>query len=397
MSEIRFDDQFHTLVSRCIRCGQCTYGDEEIGYELLCPIYKRYKFFSYSPGGIVQIARALYEGKIEASSEIKDIVYKCTTCGVCEEACGVVSSEGQTISPMKVAGLLKYELVKRGIDPPKPLTTMCDNVLKDRSPFGSPHEKRLDWLSPEMRERLSDKPQMMYFVGCTTSYLETDIAKSFSGLLEKAGVDFTIGKEEWCCGMPLYMAGRMETLQELVEHNVELIEATGVEEVVFTCPGCYYTFKVFYPKWLGKPLPFAVTHATEFIEKNVNRGKIGLKNGDGLKVTYHDPCHLGRLMGVYEQPRKILNAVPGLSSVEMERTMDNAWCCGAGGGVKAAFNDFALWAARERLEEAKATGSELLLTACPFCELNLKGSAGLNKEYPEVRDIFEFVYEKLKT
>jgi len=102
-------------------------------------------------------------------------------------------------------------------------------------------------------------------------------------------------------------------------------------------------------------------------------------------------------MGVYEQPRKILNAVPGLSLVEMERTMDNAWCCGAGGGVKAAFNDFALWSARERLEEAKATGSELLLTACPFCELNLKGSAGLNKEYPEVRDILEFVYETLKT
>lgn len=391
MNNIKLNDQLHTLISRCIRCGQCTYGDEEIGYELLCPIYKQYKFFSYSPGGIIQIARAIYEKRIQPSKEIRDIVYKCTTCGVCEEACGVINSSGQTISPMKVAGLLKQELIKKGIEPPSPLNYMHDNILKNISPFGNGHEERTSWISPQIRKKLSNNPSVMYFVGCTSSYNETEIAKSFTELLIKAKKEFTISDDEWCCGMPLYMSGQIDDLNGYVRHNLDLIKETGVSTVVFTCPGCYYTFKVLYPMWLGESLPFNVVHSTEFIELNINMEKIDLKNRAITKATYHDPCHLGRGIGIYESPRRVLGFMNDLKVVEMRRTRQNSLCCGSGGGtVKASYPNYSLYIAKERVLEADETGADTLITACPACKRNLCDAVselGLNLKVLDITEI----------
>jgi len=390
MNQIKFDDQFHTLISRCIRCGQCTYGDEEVGYEVLCPIYKQYKFFSYSPGGIVQIARAVYEKKIKASDDIRDIVYKCTTCGVCEEACGVVNASGRAVSPMKAAGLLKQELIKEGIDPPFPLNDMRNKILKNRSPFGNSHNERTSWISPQIREKFSSHPSLLYFVGCTSSYKEKEIAKSFTELLIKVGKDFTISPDEWCCGMPLYMSGRVDDLAAYVNHNVNLIHEMGVKTVVFTCPGCYYTFKVFYPEWLGEPLPFEVVHSTDFIEKNIDKKKVGFKIEEAIKVTYHDPCHLGRGTGIYDAPRRLLGAIDKIEMIEMKRTRQNSLCCGSGGGtVKAPYPDYSLNIAKERVLEAGETGADTLVTSCPACKRNLSDAVSELSLDLKVLDIVE--------
>jgi heterodisulfide reductase subunit D len=174
-----------------------------------------------------------------------------------------------------------------------------------------------------------------------------------------------------------------------------MIEKSGIKKLLFLCPGCYETFKSIYPK-LGGEFDFKVEHIVEFLSEFVENNDIQF-NELPERITYHDPCHLGRLSGVYEQPRKILKAIPELQLVEMDRIKDNTWCCGAGGGVKAGFKEFALWSATERINEVKATGSRILLTACPFCELNLKDSVAAHKEAIAVKDIIELVDKIMKT
>ncbi len=376
MNRIPFDDQFHALISRCIRCGQCTYGDVEVGYEPLCPLYKTYGFFSHSAGGIVQIARAVYEKRLGLSEEIRDIVYKCTTCGVCEEACGIINADGHAISPVRVGNLLKQLLVESGIEPPSPLGEVYARILKNRSPFGAGHAERTAWMPPEIRDRLSERPEVLYFVGCTTSYQETEIAVVFARYLIGTGVAFTVSGEEWCCGRPMTMTGQTKGLAGYARHNVELVAKTGAPTVVFTCPGCYDMFKTFYPEILGEPLPFAVVHATEFIEKHAD-GKGDSKKHDGARrVTYHDPCHLGRGAGVYDAPRQVLESLLGLELVEMRRNRQNSLCCGSGRGiVSMAFPDYTGAIAAERLREAAETGVDILVTSCPACKATLREAA----------------------
>ncbi len=390
MNRIPFDDQYHALISRCIRCGQCTYGDEAVGYEPLCPLYKTYGFFSHSAGGIVQMARAVYEKRLGLSEEIRDIVYKCTTCGVCEEACGIINASGHAISPVRVGNFLKELLVEGGVEPPPPLGEMYDRVLKNRSPFGSGHGERTAWMPSEIRDRLSENPEVLYFVGCTTSYKETEIAVSFARFLAAAGVAFTVSKEEWCCGMPMSMTGQTKGLAGYARHNVELIRKTGAATVVFTCPGCYTMFKTYYPEILGEPLPFKVIHATEFIEKHADKKAISRKGNGIRRVTYHDPCHLGRSAGVYEAPRRVIGALAGLELVEMRRNRQNSLCCGSGRGVvEAAFPDYAGAMAAERLREAAETGADALVTACPACKAALREAAARLGREMKVLDVVE--------
>ncbi|MBS7249303.1 MAG: (Fe-S)-binding protein, partial [Candidatus Freyarchaeota archaeon] len=221
-------------------------------------------------------------------------------------------------------------------------------------------------------------------------------ANATVNILKKLNIKFKVlGDEEYCCGGVLYRVGLASQARELMEHNLKKIEESGLKKLLFVCPGCYETFKSIYPK-LGGKLNFEVQHMVEFLSSLSENKRIKFKELSEI-VTYHDPCHLGRLAGIYDQPRKILNAIPRLKLVEMDRKMDNSWCCGAGAGVKAAFNDFALWSAKERLEEAKTTGSKLLLTACPFCELNFKDSSEHGKNYPEIKDIVELVDDLMTT
>ncbi len=380
------------LCFRCSRCKWiCDWDIKSAEFTYICPSLKKFLFDAYSAQGRMDIARALLRGELEYSDKLLEIIYTCTLCGGCEVTCRRNRADMELL---KVLYELRFKCVEDGKGPMEQHKKFAENVERYHNPYGEPHEARFEWMPED--ETGDEDAEIGFFVGCTVPYRLPEVARAAVGILKKLKIKFRVFKgEEFCCGGVLYRVGLASNARKLMEHNLKMIEESGVKRVLFVCPGCYETFKSIYPK-LGGKLSFEVLHMVEFLSELLDDRKIEF-NESNQRVTYHDPCHLGRLMGVYEQPRKILNAVPGLSSVEMERTMDNAWCCGAGGGVKAAFNDFALWAARERLEEAKATGSELLLTACPFCELNLKGSAGLNKEYPEVRDIFEFVYEKLKT
>jgi len=338
----------------------------------------------------MDIARAFLRGELDYSDKLLEIIYACTLCGGCEITC---KRNQAKMEPLKVLHELRFKCVNDGKGPMEQHKKFAENIEKYHNPYGEPHEARFEWM-PE-GETDNEKAEVGLFIGCTIPYRLPNVARAAVGILKKLNIKFRVFQaEEFCCGGVLYRVGLVSKARELMEHNLRVIAGLGIKKLLFVCPGCYETFKSIYPK-LGGTLKFEVQHMVEFLSQLVDSKKIKF-NESCQQVTYHDPCHLGRLTGLYEQPRKILNAIPGLTLMEMERTMDNAWCCGAGGGVKAAFNDFALWSARERLEEAKTTGSRLLLTACPFCELNLK-DAEVHDEYPEVKDILELVYETLKT
>ena len=211
-----------------------------------------------------------------------------------------------------------------------------------------------------------------------------------------------LGANEMCCASPVVKVGMAEMFQESAGKNIELFNSLGVKTVVTSCAGCYGVFKSQYPA-VGK-MDFEVKHSMEYIDQLIQEGKLTFPNGVPMKVTWHDPCHAGRggeeqdlwegvrvkwglsdpprqrnygTHGVYYPPRNILKSVPGVELIEMERIREFSWCCGAGGGVKSAFPDFAVETACERIREAKETGAEALVTSCPWCETNLQDGADL--------------------
>ena len=202
----------------------------------------------------------------------------------------------------------------------------------------------------------------------------------------------SLGMDEWCCGSPAARVGDTILARKMAQHNIKVIENCGANLVLFSCAGCYRTFKKDYPKW-GLNYNFKVLHISEFISELIKNNKIKLGSID-KKITYHDPCHLGRHLGIYDPPRIVINAIPKINFKEMARNRFNAWCCGAGGGVKSAFKDLAIFAASERLIEAeKTTDAEYLISTCPFCNLNLKDGKKNIETKIIVKDLMELLLE----
>jgi len=193
-------------------------------------------------------------------------------------------------------------------------------------------------------------------------------------VLESANVKVGyLGEDEWCCGSVLLRTGDRKGAVQLAQHNVEALRAQGARVVVTGCPGCYRTLKFDYPKLLGST-GLEVLHSSQLFSHLISGNKIELKSDVVGSLTYHDPCHLGRHCGEYEAPRRVLKSIPGAEIVEMQRTRENSWCCGAGGGLRSAFPDLSLRIAEKRVLEAAGTGAECLVSACPFCRSNLKGA-----------------------
>ncbi|UCE73798.1 MAG: hypothetical protein JSV56_12345 [Methanomassiliicoccales archaeon] len=233
---------------------------------------------------------------------------------------------------------------------------------------------------------------MLYFPGCMATYRAKDIAKSTIELLKKGGVEFKLlGEDEWCCGSVMLRTGNIEVGREMIKHNVDAIQKSGVDVVVTSCSGCFRTLKQDYEKMTGS-MDFTVKHVLEILEELIEQGKLKFPEAK-MKVTYHDPCHLGRHSGLYDVPRKILASISGLELLEMTRNRRNARCCGAGGGVRAGFKDLSDQMADTRLKEAEETGAEVLTSACPFCTFALREAAERNGSKMRVLDLPELLVE----
>ncbi len=217
---------------------------------------------------------------------------------------------------------------------------------------------------------------IVYFTGCMATFREQDIAKTTIELLKKLNVDFTLlGEDEWCCGSVMLRSGSIDIAKQMIEHNVKAIRQLSADAVITSCAGCYRTIKQDYPKYIGD-LDFEVVHTPEYVLRYIEKGKLKLKAfGNGAKVTYHDPCHLGRHMNVYDPPRKVISAIQGLELVEMARSRQNARCCGSGGGVASAYKSLSDDMADIRIKDAVAINANILTSACPFCTYALKAAA----------------------
>lgn len=385
-TSLDIDQRLYTAMHKCTRCGQCTYGKEESQFSLLCPMQVKGKFFTYSAGGLMQLARALYEGKVALSGSVRDILYTCTTCGACEVNCGVIESQVDLFT------LIKRHLVENQIPLMEAHASIVENSLQKKAPYGGRLPDRREWLSGVKGVETSTEPEVFYYVGCVSSFREAEIAQAFARILNKMGIRFTVSGEEWCCGAPLYFAGHEEDVYDLARHNVEMIEKTGVSRAVFTCPTCSMIFRKYYPRWLRNDIPFQVLHVTEFLDQLKNEGKLRLgEMKPPKKAAYHDPCHLGRGQGIYEQPRRILTEIKGIELLELSLSGENSLCCGGGGLLPAGFPEFSDDLASRRASEVNGSGADILVSSCPACKENLKIAAQRLKIRAKVKDVAEVV------
>jgi len=413
------EQEYQQMIKRCLRCSICKWIPQlqikSQKYATICPSIDLFNYHVYSGGGRIILALALEMGRIKPSEEIRDIIYKCTECGGCAVSCKFLN----TLEPLEIIIKLREKLVSSGFGPMPKQQQYIEAVKNEHNPYNEPHGKRLDWLPKDIK--LDPSAKTLYFVGCTSSYRRKEIAIATTRLLNAANYPFRIfdGKE-FCCGSPVLRTGDKESFLTQLNKNIDIIEQEGIETVVFSCAGCYNTFKVEYP--LERDFKFKILHTTELFNELIENSRLQLNNQVPYTVTYHDPCHLGRnseqydewdgdvldLMplisinmpekpkrngsnGIYEAPREALKKIPGLKLVEMERIKEFSYCCGAGGGVKSAFPEFATKTAKIRIEEAEDTGSDIISSACPFCSTNLKD--GINEKGSSLRfyDISELL------
>lgn len=225
---------------------------------------------------------------------------------------------------------------------------------------------------------------LLYFKGCTAREKLNSISKATERILKAANVKYEILDDEKCCGSVLLRTGFLDDAIEQMNGNLKDLEG---RTILTSCAGCYKTLKEDYKKYLSVELK--VIHISQLLEQLIKENKISIKGKDNLNVTYHDSCHLGRHAGEYEAPRNVINSISNL--VEMENIKEKSRCCGSGGGVKSAYGNLSDSIANLRIKEAEETGADLLVSACPFCKLNLSQ----NSDDLEVLDLSEFVLEHL--
>ena len=400
-------EKFKDKVYYCWQCGMCRIesyegldGDPSALYMDVCPTWKQFDYLeTYTGYGKNEIARGILEGNVPLDKRTAEILYGCTLCGACAEECHAATqtrhlenagAKRLPYNPLDIAQALRDEAVKKGVGPLDAHLRFAKSIEEKHNPYMEMHEKRTEWL----KAKLPEKADVVYFIGCTAAYRRPEIVQDGSTIFKKAGVDFTIAKDEWCCGSPLLTTGQKDLAKELAQHNVDTFEKAGVKEVITSCAGCYRSLKGWYPELVGD-LPFEVKHMSEYLEELINSGSLRPTKNINMSITYHDPCHLGRHMKVYDAPRAVINAIPGLKLVEMRRKLDYSFCCGAGAGFRSAFRDKSINIASERVQEAEQLNVDALVTACSFCKYNLVDGANAIQSKLPVYDIEELLAKSL--
>ena len=392
--------KIYDYVSMCTHCGNCKwgyeYGKEKNFAASLCVQGEKYNFDSYRGSrGKVSLARSLLHNRIGWSDAVSHVLFTCTECGACQQMCET------DIKPyiLRMFEALRAEAWKQNVAIPANIKKWSETIGKNYNPYLEKHEKRLDWLPSSIKSSLPKKADYVYFVGCTASFRQKEVALATVKLFQKLKIDFTIADDEWCCASPLLRTGQYDAAKAFVEHNAALPNKYHASAFVATCSGCFRTLSrdyqmespEGYTDKYGKLLNAKVLHTTMLLDDMLKKGEIEFSGKYNEKVTYHDPCHLGRHAEVYEAPRNVLKAVPGLELVEMYRNRKFSYCCGAGGGVRGGFADYSLETAGKRVKEAESTGASVLTSACPFCYTNLHDAAELNKSALKIEDIVQIV------
>jgi Fe-S oxidoreductase len=349
----------------CTMCGYC---------KEVCPAFDELGWDSSAARGRMALAYGLYMGDIEPDESVLERLLQCTTCEDCKRRC-----------PSKTEVVKTVEAIRKDLNEAGFALDIHKKIYNSIKKYGNPYgeeKSRAEVLGDEQK-----KAEIAYFVGCTATYRNNEIADAGISILKKLGADYTI-LNEVCCGSVLQRTGfDDETLKKLIDANINAIEATGATTVLFSCAGCLRMFRKEYKKF--RDFDFEPLHFTEWLVKQEFKLKPYPK-----KVTYHDPCHIGRHVGIYEAPRKIINRIPEIHFQEMENNKETANCCGGGGGVRSAYPEVSQNIAATRVKQAEF--AEVLLNTCPFCLNTLSfGNQKLNQDI-EIIDLLQLVDDLLE-
>jgi Fe-S oxidoreductase len=379
------------ILHRCFRCGYCKFPSNYM--DLNCPSYLNARFETYSPGGRMWLLRAWLNGDIKTSPRLAEIMYACATCANCVEHCVFTKFKDDILNAF-IAG--REELVEKGSVPPT-VRDYFKSIQLYGNPYRLPEAERGKWADGLGLEYYSGH-EYLFFVGCVGSYddIGQKMARSVAGLLSKLGISFGIlGPEERCDGNDVKAMGEKGLFEDIAQKNIQKFKELGIQKIVTLSPHAYDTFKIEYPKFRGE---FEVYHYSQVLERSVKRLQLD-KSSHSMKVTYHDPCYLGRHSKEYKAPRAIISAIPGVVMREMDRAERNALCCGGGGGNL--FTDI-LGAgpdspSRARVREALRTDSDVLAVACPGCARMLGDAVNAEGLQSKIRvaDLAELVNERL--
>jgi len=406
----------------CQRCSACKFIPlekvERFEYVNVCPSISKYNFHAYSGGGRMVFGVAMLENRFSYSDKLLEVVYNCQLCGACDVSCKY-SMDMEVLEPLYE---LRIKCVEDGHTIPA-LDRIINSLRKQGTMLPGAKAKRAQWSDGlRVNNTANQKTEVIYHAGCRTCY-DKDMwpaARATIALLHKAGIDSAIGGEnELCCGGRAYQMGYKQDFLKTAKENMELIKKSGAKTLVTGCADCYHAFKVLYDKFDLKG-NLEVLHSAEYIDRLIKEGKLKPTKKTVSRVTYQDPCGLGRkgepyihwegkeipghrrlfdppkefrrgTYGIYEPPRDILKSIPGLKLSEMHRTKECAWCCGAGGGVKETNPDFAGWTAQERIAEAEETGAEAIVTACPGCKRSFINAVKSSGSKLKIYDAVELV------
>lgn len=357
----------------CYQCGLC---------DVVCP-WNRVRNFSMR-----KIIRQATFGMTDIESED---IWRCTTCGICPQRCP------RDVKQIESGVSLRRIATEYGVFPTSvsPVRSISASLVGEGNPLNEARKNRANWAEGLSVNTFTEGMEILYFPGCYLSYDPRlkKVAKATAAILSRSGVDFGIlGAKENCCGESIRKTGDEELYKRLARENIKTFIDNGVRKILVSSPHCYHTFKNEYSEFR---VNFEVVHISQYLCGLIKEGRLEFTKEYGKKVTYHDPCYLGRHNGIYEQPREVLKKIPGLELIEMADSLDDSLCCGGGGGriwmetpKGERFSDL-------RMEQALGTGAEVLVTSCPYCITNFEESrlSLEDSEAIEVKDITEIIHE----
>jgi len=360
-------------VKYCYQCGKC---------DTVCPWNKIIKF---------SMRKLIREATFGISEIEREEIWRCTTCGKCPQQC---PRDVKQINDMIA---LRRMATGYGVFPAsvKTVRTISGGLNSQGNPFGEDRNTRADWAEGLSVKPFTEGMEILYFPGCYLSYDPRlkKVAKATVKVLQKAGVDFGIlGSKENCCGESIRKTGNENLFKRLAKENIKTFIDNGVKRILVSSPHCYHTFKNEYPEFMAH---FEIIHISQYLYELINQGRLKVSGEYAKKITYHDPCYLGRHNGIYDEPREVLKKIPGLELNEMAESRADSMCCGMGGGR--------IWMETEkderfsnlRVEQAIETGAKVLVTSCPYCITALEDSRTVMNydDAIEVKDITEILQE----
>ncbi len=399
MSEYTNVIQYRDQIYRCNTCGRCARGPWDPNQpetiktpSKQCPIYETHKSLNYSSQGMMLIIRELLEEKLQPSEALVDAFYECLLCKGCDAVCA-----GRDVLPLgqlecaEIFRSIRADFVEMEVAPPPKMKKVTDLIETKHNRQGT-QRKRDAWADG------MDVPSTgstIIFTSCTSAYQNNGPVQSLAKVMQAAGMDFGLLEDEWCCGALQLDSGLLASFKESALHNVEAIRKAGAKEIVVTCADCYRTIKNDYPKLVGE-LGFDVIHSSELILRLLNEKKIAFNRELDLggKATYFDPCFLARGSTVVEQPRSVINSIPGIELVEMEGFGKYTFCCGRPITASVSGETY-FHSGQERVKDAQAVDARTVITGCVNCEHSLTIASKKIDADIKVIDIVELVAQAL--